>query len=109
MTKATQTQTACIAVLPFENFTGGQQNDYFSIGFEIDIQCGKIMGIDQWKADSFWHTPAFPDLTFLQLVFGHRRCLELADMVVDCNVDDASTNVLDALFPPFKGTMWLGN
>ena len=37
MSKTTQTQTACIAVLPFENFTGGQQNDYFSIGFVEEI------------------------------------------------------------------------
>ena len=54
-------------------------------------------------------TPAFPDLTFLQLVFGRRRCPELSDMYVDCNVDDHTDMVLDALFPPFKGTMWLGN
>lgn len=37
MNQATQTQSACIAALPFENFTGGRQNDYFSIGFVEEI------------------------------------------------------------------------
>lgn len=81
----------------------------FRSGLDIDIQCGRIKHIGTWKTGSFWHTPAFPDLTFLQLVFGRRRCLELADTYVDCNVDEASAMVLDALFPPFTGTMWLGN
>ena len=98
-----------LAASPAANFTGKLQITLFKGGFEIDIECGKIMGIDPWKADSFWHTPACPDLSCLQLVFGHRRCLELADMYVDCNVDDVSANVLDALFPSFKGTLWLGN
>ena len=37
MNKTVPKQTACIAVLPFENFTGGRQNDYFSIGFVEEI------------------------------------------------------------------------
>jgi len=73
------------------------------------IDSGRITGIENWKADSLWHAPAFPDLTFLQLVFGRRRCKELSDIYVDCNLDDHSALVLDSLFPPFKGTMWLGN
>jgi len=37
MSKTTNTHTACIAVLPFENFIGSRQNDYFSIGFVEEI------------------------------------------------------------------------
>lgn len=98
-----------LSTSPASDFTGELNITLFKSGIKIDIQYGKIMGIDKWKADSFWHTPAFPDLTFLQLVFGHRRCRELSDLYVDCNMDDQSAQVLDALFPPFKGTMWLGN
>lgn len=37
MNKAATTKTACLVVLPFENLTGGRQNDYFSIGFVEEI------------------------------------------------------------------------
>ena len=98
-----------LAASPASDFTGNLQITMFRSGIEIDIESGKITRIDAWKADSFWHTPAFPDLSFLQLVFGRRRCAELMDIYVDCNVDDQSALVLDSLFPSFKGTMWLGN
>ena len=98
-----------LAASSVSDFTGKLQITMFRSGLEIDLKCGRIDRIDHWKADSFWHTPAFPDLTFLQLVFGRRRSLELVDAYVDCNVDETSAMVLVALFPPFTGTMWLGN
>jgi GNAT superfamily N-acetyltransferase len=98
-----------LAGSPAAGFTGTLRITLFRNGLEIDIESGRITRIDPWKADSFWHTPAFHDLAFPQLVFGHRRCTELEDIYVDCNVDDRSAVVLDSLFPPFKGTMWLGN
>lgn len=90
-------------------FSGTLQITFFKSGLEIAIESGRITRIDPWRADSFWHMPAFPDLTILQLVFGRRRCAELEDIYVDCNVGQQPAAVLDALFPPFKGTMWLGN
>lgn len=98
-----------LADSPAAGFTGTLQITMFRNGIEMDIESGYITRIDPWKADSFWHIPAFPDLTFLQLVFGRRRCAELEKIYVDCNVDEQSAVVLDSLFPPFKGTMWLGN
>lgn len=98
-----------LAESPACGFTGTLQITMFRNGIEIAIDSGRITGIDAWKADSLWHAPAFPELTFLQLVFGRRRCKELSDIYVDCNLDDHSALVLDSLFPPFKGTMWLGN
>ena len=82
---------------------------FFRPGLEISIINGGIAGIESWLADSFWHAPSFPDLSFLQLVFGRRRCAELKDIYVDCEVDPESAAVLDSLFPPFKGTVWPGN
>lgn len=37
MNSDAQTKTACLAILPFENITGGRQNDYFSMGFVEEI------------------------------------------------------------------------
>jgi hypothetical protein len=98
-----------LAVSPASDFSGTLKISLFRKGIELIIDTGHITEINPWKADSFWHNPAFPDLTFLQLVFGRRRCAELDDIYVDCNVDDQSALILDALFPPFKRTMWLGN
>lgn len=81
----------------------------FRGGIRIALESGKITSIAPWRTDDFWHLPAFPDLTFLQLIFGRRRCRELSEIYVDCNIDPESGIVLDALFPSFKGTMWLGN
>lgn len=81
----------------------------FKDGIRIAIEFGRITSIEPWNTDDFWHIPAFPDLTLLQLMFGRRRCKELSDIYVDCNIDPESSMVLDALFPSFKGTMWLGN
>ena len=98
-----------LARSPAAGFTGDLKISLFRTGLEIAIQSGRITRIDPWRAENFWHVPAFPDLTILQLVFGRRRCAELEDIYVDCNVDDRSALVLDSLFPKFKGTMWLGN
>ncbi len=91
------------------DFSGKLQISMYRSGIEITIDAGCISRIDPWKADSFWHMPSFPDLTFLQLVFGRRRCAELSDIYVDCNMDEQTALILDAMFPAFKGTMWLGN
>ncbi len=37
MSKSRDTYPACIAVLPFENFSGDRQQDYFSLGFAEEI------------------------------------------------------------------------
>jgi hypothetical protein len=90
-------------------YTGNLRLSFFKSGVEISIVDGKIKAIQPWQTDNFWHIPCFPDLTFLQLVFGRRRCAELKDIYVDCEIDPESAMVLDSLFPPFKGTVWPGN
>lgn len=94
---------------PAAGYSGELLVSMFRDGIRIAIESGKIASIEPWEPDDLWHIPAFPDQTFLQLIFGRRRCMELSDIYVDCNVDQQSAMVLDSLFPSFKGTMWLGN
>lgn len=42
---------------------------------------------------------AFPDLTFLQLLFGHRSLEELYHAFADCYVNDEAWPLLESLFP----------
>lgn len=50
---------------------------------------------------------AFPDLTFLELLFGHRSLDELRAMYADCWVrGDEARVLLEALFPPRVSDVW---
>ena len=94
---------------PAAGYSGELLVSMFRDGIRIAIESGKLASIEPWEPDDLWHIPAFPDQTFLQLIIGRRRCMELSDINADCNVDQQSAMVLDTLFPSFKGTMWLGN
>ncbi len=50
---------------------------------------------------------AFPDLTFLHLLFGHRTLDEIRQLRPDCYVDDDAVRViLEALFPRQVSDLW---
>ncbi len=50
---------------------------------------------------------AFPDLTFLQLVFGYRTLEELRYAFADCWCDtDEARLVLEAIFPKQDSDVW---
>jgi hypothetical protein len=52
-------------------------------------------------------TDAFPDVTFLQLVFGYRTLEELRYAIADCWVEhDDTPAVLEALFPGRDSDGW---
>ena len=92
-----------------EGYSGDLKISCFRWGIQIRFACGRITAIDPWHSGDLGHRPAFPDLTFLQLICGLKRCDELMAAFPDCNVDDTNVRLLDALFPPFHGGLWLGN
>ncbi|MFC1715544.1 GNAT family N-acetyltransferase [Candidatus Poribacteria bacterium] len=92
-----------------EGYTGELKINFFRSGLQMQFDLGRVLNIAPWQADGFWHVPCFPDLTFLQLLCGHKRCAELVNAFPDCRIDDRSALLLDSLFPPFSGNLWLGN
>ncbi len=63
---------------------------------------GKLVEIAPYEASHFFdYDAAFPDLTFLQLLFGYRTATELAAARADCDVENEATAVilLNILFP----------
>jgi hypothetical protein len=69
---------------------------------------GKIAAIEPWQP-----TPdkagdaAFPDLTFLQLLFGYRSLEELDHAFADCwTAGDQARVLLEALFPKQPSNVW---
>jgi len=52
-------------------------------------------------------TASFPDLTFLQLLFGYRSLEELEYAFADCQVEsDEARALLTALFPRQPSNVW---
>ena len=50
---------------------------------------------------------SFPDLTFLQLLFGHRSLAELEEWFDDCLVGSDETRLaLEGLFPREHSAVW---
>ena len=62
---------------------------------------GKLVTIEPWMpCHEDRGNAAFPDLSFLQLVFGYRTFEELEQSYADCTYKDDETRVLlNTLFP----------
>jgi hypothetical protein len=74
---------------------------FYRTGLRIMIEHGKITAIGPWKPTSGEEGDvAFPDLTFLQLLFGYRSYKELEYTFADCWCDSEDVRVLlNILFP----------
>jgi hypothetical protein len=89
-------------------YTGVLQLSFYRSGLRLVFQQGSLRASEAWQP-----TPedrgmaAFPDLTFLQLVFGYRTLEDLRYAFADCWVEqDATRAVLEALFPRQDSDVW---
>jgi len=66
------------------------------------IEVKPLVGDDLANCDA-----NFPELTFLNLVFGYRSLDELKHVFPDCSTkDDETANMVDALFPRKISVIW---
>jgi hypothetical protein len=82
---------------------------FYRSGLRIVIEGGRITTIEPWKPSphSDEGNISFPNLTFLQLVFGYRSYEELHYAFPDCWCDDDEARVLlTALFPKKASTIY---
>lgn len=85
----------------FVNITKELKIGFYRNGLKIQIEQGKIITVENWKPP-YWDKvdAAFPDLTLLQMIFGHRNYSELAYAFPDCWAKDTEiSQLLDTLFP----------
>lgn len=99
------TKIAPVLEIRLENtaFAGINQEIKISLyksGITIQIENGKICTVEN-TIDPDWEKAdaRFPNLTFLQLLFGHRSCSELKYAYADCAFKKGITPLLDCLFP----------
>jgi len=89
-------------------YSGEMKISFYRTGLRLVFEQGRLAGVESWKPKRGDDgVAAFPDLTFLQLVFGYRTLEELRYAFADCWVDtDDARAVLDALFPKQHSDVW---
>ena len=89
-------------------YTGELKISFYRTGLRLVLDKGRLTGIEPWaprRGDD--GVAAFPDLTFLQLMFGYRALDELRYAFADCWVDtDDARAVLEAMFPKQSSEVW---
>jgi len=82
-------------------YSGTLRFSFYRDGLQMDFVRGRLKEVRAWKPKpSDEPNASFPDLTFLQLLFGYRTLAELELSFADCWWEDQPTRVLlNALFP----------
>jgi hypothetical protein len=87
--------------------TGELKIGWYRGGVRLGFDQGCIT-VNEWqpvrKVDE--GQAAFPDLTFLHLLFGHRSLSELRQTYADCWAEDEARVLLNALFPKASSAIW---
>jgi hypothetical protein len=88
--------------------TGELEVSFYGSGLRLELERGRLTKVEDWsptveeRGDA-----AFPDLTFLQLLFGYRSLDELDRAFADCSPGKGDARVLlRALFPRRPSELW---
>jgi hypothetical protein len=81
---------------------------FYGDGLRLELERGRLSAVEHWSAtEEEEGDAAFPDLTFLQLLFGHRSLEELDHAFADCSPGEGDVRVLlDSLFPRRPSALW---
>jgi hypothetical protein len=82
---------------------------FYSKGLRLGFERGKLTVAEPWQPDAGnWGDIAFPNLTFLQMLFGHRTLDELKKSYTDCWWSKDETRMLVSTLFPRKSSQVLG-
>jgi GNAT superfamily N-acetyltransferase len=89
-------------------YTGELEINFYRSGLRLAFDRGQLNRVEPWQPTSTEvGKAAFPDLTFLQLLFGYRSLEELDHAFADCWAENDGTRVLlNALFPKQPSDVW---
>lgn len=88
--------------------TGELALNFYRTGLKLTFADGRLTDAAPWQPDAGDEdTPAFPDLTFLRLLFGYSSLDELHRAFPDCMIlTDEAHVLLDTLFPKQASNVW---
>mgnify|MGYP001765668723 CR=1 FL=1 len=90
-----------IAESPIVGYTGEVTIGFYRSGLRLAFEKGRMATVEPWQPKpGDMGNALFPDLTFLQLVFGYRNYEEIEQSFADCGYRDDEVRVLlNTLFP----------
>jgi hypothetical protein len=88
--------------------SGELKLSFYRGGLRLVLADGRLTAIEPWQPSTEdGGNAAFPELTFLQLLFGHRSLDELRQAFPDCRIQgDEARGLLNALFPKQASNVW---
>ncbi len=88
--------------------TGDLELNFYRTGLRLAFTEGRLITVAPWQPDANTRGhAAFPDCTFLQLLFGFKSLDELNHAFPDCMVrSDEARVLLDTLFPKQPSHVW---
>jgi hypothetical protein len=93
----------------FSGHSGALRITFYRNGLLLVIEKGRLVEIEPWEPTPLGHSGdvAFPNLTFLQLLFGYRSLEELNYAFADCWWENDETfGLVNALFPKQISHIW---
>jgi hypothetical protein len=89
-------------------YNGEVKLSFYRSGLRLAFYHGRLQAAEAWTPTPDERgSAAFPDLTFLQLVFGYRTLEDLRYAFADCWVEHETTHaLLEALFPRQDSDVW---
>lgn len=94
---------------PFAGHTGELKIGFYRDGLLLGFESGQLVKIEAYQPHPFGHSAdaGFPDLTFLQVLFGRRSVDELHMAFADCFYESNLVHgLLNALFPKQYSDVW---
>ena len=87
--------------------TGTLTLGFYRSGVRLTFERGCLTEVAPWEPQgNDTGAAAFPNLTFLQLLFGYRALAELRAAFPDCYANAEATVLLNALFPKRPSSVW---
>jgi hypothetical protein len=89
-------------------YNGELRISFYRSGLVLGWEQGKLVKVEPWHPGARdWGVPRFPELTFLQLLFGKCTLEELMLIYPDCSGgSDRDSLLLRALFPRKASNVW---
>jgi len=96
-----------LAASPLAGHSGEVRISFYREGLRLVFERGKLVAAESWQPTVEEEGDcAFPDRTFLQLLFGYRSYAELSHAFVEVWSEHSARTLLQALFPPAPSEVW---
>jgi len=97
-----------LAASPLVGHSGELKISFYRDGLRLAFEEGRLACVEPWQpTHEEGRDAVFPDLTFLQLLFGYRALDELEYAFADCGTSsDEGRALLAALFPKCPSDIW---